>query len=85
MMDRPGSRQRSFQVGRPEQEFFVRLLVDDCCRCGDCVELCPVDAIAMDGDGLPSIEGSECICCGICYQWCPERAIIMPSQWHRHD
>ena len=78
-------RELTFQIGEKHEERYVRLLIDQCCGCGDCEDLCPVDAIRLDATLLPCIEGSECIGCGICYQWCPERALVMPGGWHRCD
>jgi NAD-dependent dihydropyrimidine dehydrogenase PreA subunit len=75
----------AFRIGDPADGRYVRLLVNQCCGCGDCQELCPVDAITMNGAHLPCIDGDECIGCGICYQWCPESAIVMPDGWHRCD
>jgi heterodisulfide reductase subunit A-like polyferredoxin len=78
-------RELTFRIGNQAEARYVRLLIDQCCGCGDCEELCPVDAIHLDDSDLPHLAGEECIGCGICFQWCPESAIVMPEGWHRCD
>lgn len=48
-----------------------------CTGCGICVERCPVDAIAMNGDGVAVREEAYCIGCGICARFCPSDAISL--------
>jgi coenzyme F420 hydrogenase subunit beta len=43
---------------------------DRCVKCGTCVAVCPVDAIAIE-EGAPKLVGT-CIACGMCYANCPE-------------
>jgi heterodisulfide reductase subunit A len=42
-----------------------------CTRCGACVEVCPVNAVAL-GD-LPQVDQIACIGCGACVSECPVR------------
>jgi coenzyme F420 hydrogenase subunit beta len=52
-----------------------------CTECGACVEICPVDALAMvwnDSEFVPDLVG-ECIACGLCYAFCP-RTFQFPKQ-----
>ena len=46
----------------------------DCSGCTACVELCPVNAIAMKSDGegflYPEIDQDACIHCGFCDRFC---------------
>lgn len=42
-----------------------------CIRCGKCAPACPVDAVAMDSEGLPHI----CLHCGRCVEFCPHACI----------
>lgn len=46
---------------------------EECIKCGRCVNLCPVNNITMDEDGV--IFGEDCQQCMACIQWCPQRAI----------
>jgi len=49
-----------------------------CTGCSLCVKECPVDAIALNADGLAEIDEEECIRCGRCHDVCPQDAV-------RHD
>ncbi len=46
-----------------------------CTGCENCIEVCPVDAIAMD-NGKAKVS-DECIDCGQCVDECPVEAISM--------
>ena len=50
---------------------------EKCTGCKICVEKCPVDAIAMEGEKA-KINMAECIHCGTCHGACPAGAV-------RHD
>jgi len=47
---------------------------DTCIGCGQCVEICPVNAIKIISKKA-SIEYSKCIRCYCCHEVCPESAI----------
>jgi len=54
--------------------YFIRETdEDECTGCGECVEVCPVDAIAMEGD-FPTVDKGWCIGCGVCVAKCPTGA-----------
>lgn len=46
---------------------------EECTGCGECVEVCPVEAIRMEGD-LPMVDEDWCIGCGVCVAKCPAEA-----------
>ncbi len=47
-----------------------------CLGLGDCVDVCPFDAIFIDEDtGLPIVSEEKCVACGKCVEACP-RGII---------
>jgi uncharacterized protein (DUF362 family)/NAD-dependent dihydropyrimidine dehydrogenase PreA subunit len=52
---------------------------DKCTQCGQCVEVCPVDAIEMNP--LPELQ-KNCINCFCCYERCPDDAIRLTSPWY---
>lgn len=55
--------------------YFIRETAEEnCTGCGACVDMCPVDAIKMEGD-LPVIETDWCIGCGVCSVPCPANAV----------
>jgi NAD-dependent dihydropyrimidine dehydrogenase PreA subunit len=51
-------------------------LIDEnlCTGCGQCVDVCPADAITMQ-DAKATINQSLCRQCGICADQCPVQAI----------
>lgn len=54
--------------------YFIRETDEGACTgCGQCVEACPVDAIAMEGD-FPAVDEEWCIGCGLCVAKCPTTA-----------
>ncbi|KKL72576.1 hypothetical protein LCGC14_2083510, partial [marine sediment metagenome] len=46
----------------------------NCTGCGQCVEACREDAIAMDNDRA-RLHPGRCLGCGLCVRTCPEEAI----------
>jgi len=48
-----------------------------CLGMGDCVSVCPVNAIEMSANGLPVINSEKCIGCGKCATSCPLHIIQM--------
>ena len=54
--------------------YFIRETEEDeCTGCGECVEVCPVDAVTMEGD-FPAVDEEWCIGCGVCVAKCPTTA-----------
>jgi uncharacterized Fe-S center protein len=51
----------------------------DCVGCGECVEHCPVKAIALVADKA-NINNEKCIGCGECVIVCPNEAVMI--QWN---
>jgi ferredoxin len=45
-----------------------------CVGCGDCVDVCPVDAVQIV-DGKAVIDAEKCILCEICVKSCTYKAI----------
>jgi Fe-S-cluster-containing hydrogenase component 2 len=42
-----------------------------------CVEICPVDAIALNTDDIAEVNAEACIGCGLCATTCPVEAISL--------
>jgi Pyruvate/2-oxoacid:ferredoxin oxidoreductase delta subunit len=57
-----------------DTQYFIK---DDCIRCGECAEQCPVEAILEYENGF-FINKAECIGigCGVCADLCPTDAIV---------
>lgn len=54
--------------------YFIRETnTDECVGCGNCVEICPVDAVRMEEAAKVDLEW--CIGCGVCVPKCPNQAI----------
>ena len=48
----------------------VEIDKEKCTGCGQCVDVCPVEAITMN-DGKASIDEETCVECGACNTICP--------------
>lgn len=66
--------------------YFIMELDEEICNfCGNCVEICPVDAITI-GDGSAITDKEWCVGCGLCSTKCPldalklaRRSDVVPS------
>ena len=56
----------------------VRIDLEQCTGCGQCVEICPVTAIKIEKEKAV-INKSECVDCGNCVDECPNGAIMLPK------
>ena len=61
---------------------------ENCCGCGSCAAICPVDAIAMKSDKnafpFPSVDSKKCIHCNRCDCVCPHlKKTILPGSSHQ--
>lgn len=56
---------------------FVEYRIDrnSCNGCGECIRVCPNDAIYYDQQNKPVIDQSKCTKCGECVAVCPNSAI----------
>jgi ferredoxin len=54
--------------------YFIRKTdIGECNGCGNCVKICPVDAVTIDEE-KSSVDKDWCIGCGLCVQKCPTGA-----------
>ena len=49
--------------------------VTSCNSCGECIQVCPVDAIDFGSDGKAVIDQTKCNQCGECMTVCPKDAV----------
>ena len=54
-----------------------------CLVYGDCIPVCPVNAISLNGDLPPIIDRTKCIGCGKCVAACPRKIIILEDEGHK--
>ena len=47
---------------------------EKCSGCGECIEACPLDAIAMQ-DSVAVVDETTCGDCGACIDVCPTESI----------
>jgi ferredoxin len=71
----------------PEKERdFVKMtaVVDEerCIRCEFCVDICPEEAITMNGPAV--IDFNKCTACGSCINECPNEAISLSEMTKRN-
>jgi electron transport complex protein RnfB len=48
-----------------------------CLGFGDCVKVCPFDAMIMGDNGIPVIDTVKCVACGKCVEECPRNIITL--------
>jgi len=68
MMPNPGELATSFYRSSIDTEL--------CTGCGECMEICPMDAIKEE-NGVSAVMVERCIGCGLCVDRCPVEAISM--------
>ena len=55
---------------------FVPVIdMEPCTGCESCVEICPMDALSLDGNEKAAWNPDRCIGCGLCVSRCPTEAI----------
>lgn len=47
-----------------------------CTQCGECIKVCPVQAISRDKNGVVRINKKICVGCFMCVAACPEDAMF---------
>ncbi|MFO7964086.1 MAG: 4Fe-4S binding protein [Desulfobacterales bacterium] len=65
---------------------YYRSVIDGelCTGCGECIEICPMDAIE-DKDGISLVSDPRCIGCGLCVNRCPVEAIALVERGDKTD
>jgi Pyruvate/2-oxoacid:ferredoxin oxidoreductase delta subunit len=57
--------------------FQAQVNAGECTSCSLCVDICPMDAIALNAEDLAWVSRDECIGCGLCASVCPVNAISL--------
>lgn len=53
-----------------------KVCTNSCLGFGDCVRVCPNDAIYIK-DGIAVVDSNLCVACGLCVKECPNHLIVM--------
>lgn len=53
---------------------MAHVISDDCTKCGNCIPVCPTEAIS-EGETKCNIDTDKCVDCGVCVEECPVDAI----------
>lgn len=48
-----------------------------CNQCGECIRVCPTQAISRDAKGIVRIEKRLCVGCFICVGFCPSYSMMV--------
>lgn len=56
---------------------------DACLECEDCIEACPINAIATNGNGSIQIDEKLCVGCGVCALACENGAMRLVKRTQR--
>jgi len=56
--------------------YLTRVNEDLCFGCGTCEQICPFDAIRVDG-GIAQVDDAGCMGCGVCVPQCPQGALAL--------
>jgi NAD-dependent dihydropyrimidine dehydrogenase PreA subunit len=57
--------------------FLPKIDEQKCKQCGECVDVCPADVLAIEGDTTVVTAPQECLGCESCISVCPEDAITV--------
>ena len=63
----------SIRVGRNKNG---EINLTTCTQCGVCIDVCPVQAITQDKNGIVRINKKICVGCFMCVAACPEDAMM---------
>jgi ferredoxin len=61
-------------------DWMPRIDLVACIGCGECVSLCPTQALGRVADKAALIHPDVCTYCAACEDVCPENAIELPYQ-----
>lgn len=52
-----------------------------CSQCGECIRICPVEALTRDKNGVIRVDKKNCVGCFMCVGFCPELAMFMHEDY----
>jgi Pyruvate/2-oxoacid:ferredoxin oxidoreductase delta subunit len=67
------------QLGFPStvvtSSYIARVDPDECLECGNCAEVCPIQAITSSNGDSPVIDETSCLGCGVCALNCSSESL----------
>jgi len=63
----------SLRVSETAEKQYI---ITTCTQCGECIDICPVEAIYRDKNGVVKIKKNICVGCFMCVGFCPELAMF---------
>ncbi|MFT9496123.1 4Fe-4S binding protein [Anaerosolibacter sp.] len=62
----------SIRVDMESQKGYV---INVCSQCGECIEICQIEALYRDKNQVVKIKKHDCVGCLMCVGFCPEEAM----------
>lgn len=59
----------------------VEPIINVCNQCGECIDICPTEAIYRDKLGIVRIRKKDCVGCFMCVGFCPEEAMRQHDEY----
>jgi ferredoxin len=60
------------------EDLVVVVFPEKCAGCGICEDVCPANAIKVNGQAI--VEPEVCTVCGLCVGECPNNAIVLTQK-----
>ena len=58
---------------------MVKIIIDyekcDGAECAECVDVCPMEVLIIDGEKIVIANKEECSLCEVCMDVCPQEAV----------
>ncbi|MBW1786902.1 MAG: 4Fe-4S binding protein [Deltaproteobacteria bacterium] len=64
--------------------YWVEVDPEACVACGECADICPMEAIAVEEDAA-MVDLQRCIGCGVCVTVCPSEALALTPRPERQE
>lgn len=76
-----GPRKAGIYQACANSNFLAESNMEACNSCGDCVKICPMEAVSLTfKDEKAEIEVEKCIGCGLCVTACPHDALHLKAR-----
>ena len=80
-----GTNDMGLDEGPQRSNYRASFVLTNCSACGDCVEICQVNAITIDQEGMPVLNRDRCIGCGLCVIHCSTESVrlepVSEEEW----